>query len=491
MSDSGGIDDARVFKFGKKYLRGFLSRCGGADREFMLQELLVLQQQHQQQQRSAAATQPGPVVKKYPGVGDAKSQPQQARQGIVSRSARRHGIKAGLFHSPPEKGGRGGSAVGTSSSPTSTRGQCSSAPATIDCNAAQEVVLPSRILSPAVLGQIVAHPESMGDEDALVSQPAEPSPRLIRRLWPSDGHDESRLEGTVAAASTRRKAVDETKSSTLTLGEDSIRASRRVSSAHLLDTLVEREKKNTKSARKYALRSSRRHDANLRRSTRISTHNTERGHQQSSTPSDESGSLDEEDIETDVEGETNDGTEASTSEEGEGENHGEETDDRDDTNEDDDDDDGSGGGSDRDSDGNEDEGSSVASDGKYVVKGRRRDSGITLRPRSERKSTRRRLRSQAGDSAANLARNRSAAVTQNTRKRGQASSHSNPSAGRKRGRRKRVSRAASSDRGKGSEPVYLVEEIRDHRVDTAGKVQFEVKWEGYASDENTWEPVGA
>lgn len=40
-----------------------------------------------------------------------------------------------------------------------------------------------------------------------------------------------------------------------------------------------------------------------------------------------------------------------------------------------------------------------------------------------------------------------------------------------------------------SEPEYEVEEIRDHQfVKSSGKYKFLVKWLGYPSSENTWEP---
>ena len=40
----------------------------------------------------------------------------------------------------------------------------------------------------------------------------------------------------------------------------------------------------------------------------------------------------------------------------------------------------------------------------------------------------------------------------------------------------------------GKQDVWEVEEIKKHRVDRHGGLQYRVKWKGYPASENTWEP---
>lgn len=37
--------------------------------------------------------------------------------------------------------------------------------------------------------------------------------------------------------------------------------------------------------------------------------------------------------------------------------------------------------------------------------------------------------------------------------------------------------------------TYLVEDIRKHRLDPQGNIEYFVKWDGYPENENTWEPA--
>ena len=52
--------------------------------------------------------------------------------------------------------------------------------------------------------------------------------------------------------------------------------------------------------------------------------------------------------------------------------------------------------------------------------------------------------------------------------------------------------AAAADDGADDEPEYNVERVvgkRTRKVKGKEVTEYEVKWEGYASSENTWEPV--
>jgi len=41
---------------------------------------------------------------------------------------------------------------------------------------------------------------------------------------------------------------------------------------------------------------------------------------------------------------------------------------------------------------------------------------------------------------------------------------------------------------KKEEQIFLIKDIRDHRVNSRGKNEFLVQWDGFNLEDNTWEP---